>query len=214
MRVLQEHLLPAAVAKQAHDVIKRNALDVWVYSGTDWLVRDADAPHVARERSTVQFPPTVVADFGRALECAVKIVAVSDDRDRMLRCEKEARGVLRAAASAVRSQPYYLDITHPAANKGKVVTMLSRLLSIPRTRIATIGDMPNDVLMFRNSGVSVAMGQADAQVREHAELVTDSNNDEGFAKAMRRLIDHGSARAAKTCAAPLRRRIPLARRRS
>jgi hydroxymethylpyrimidine pyrophosphatase-like HAD family hydrolase len=88
----------------------------------------------------------------------------------------------------VRSQPYYLDVTHPAANKGTVVATLSQLLSIPSWEIATIGDMPNDVLMFRKSGLSIAMGNASAEVKAQAMVVTASNEDDGFAEAMERFV--------------------------
>ena len=62
--------------------------------------------------------------------------------------------------SAVRSQPYYLDVTHSHAYKGGVVAYLSRRLGIDSGQIATIGDQRNDVLMFRPSGFSIAMGNA------------------------------------------------------
>src|ERR1700735_5520408 len=91
-------------------------------------------------------------------------------------------------ASAARSQPYYLDVTHPQANKGAVVLTLSKLLNIPPEQMATIGDMPNDVLMFRNSGFSIAMGNASDEVKSQATAVTDSNQDEGFANAVRKFI--------------------------
>ena len=119
---------------------------------------------------------------------AVKIVGVSDDHDLVARCEKDAQDALGAKASAVRSQPYYLDITRPAANKGTVVKTLSKLLSVPTSAIATIGDMPNDVLMFRKSGLSIAMGNASPEVQAKADLVTDSYDNEGFAKAIERFI--------------------------
>jgi hydroxymethylpyrimidine pyrophosphatase-like HAD family hydrolase len=48
--------------------------------------------------------------------------------------------------------------------------------------------MPNDVLMFRKSGLSVAMGNASADVQAQADLVTDSCDDEGFAKAIERFV--------------------------
>ena len=188
MTIIEERVLPAEVARRAVEIISRSGMDVWIYSGQDWLVRDLQAPHVAREQSTVRFAPTVVADFTAVLANVVKIVGVSDDRDLVARCEKEAQAVLGAAASAARSQPYYLDVTHPDANKGAVVTMLSKLLSVPCAEIATIGDMPNDVLMFRKSGLSIAMGNASPQVQAQADLVTDSYRDEGFAKAMEGFI--------------------------
>jgi len=91
-------------------------------------------------------------------------------------------------ASAARSQPYYVDVTHPKANKGTVVETLSKLLNIPSAQIATMGDMPNDVLMFRKSGFSIAMGNSSDEVKAQANVVTDSNENEGFAKAVRKFV--------------------------
>ena len=188
MTIMEEHVLAADAARRALDVILHNGMDAWVYSGKDWLVRDAGAPHVAREQWTVKFAPTVVDNFDAVLGSAVKIVGISDDLDLIARCEKDAQTALGKDASAARSQPYYLDVTHPDANKGTVVKRLSKLLSIPVGEIATMGDMPNDVLMFRNSGLSIAMANASAEVQAQADLVTDSYADEGFAKAIERFI--------------------------
>ena len=87
--------------------------------------------------------------------------------------------------SAARSQPYYLDVTHPHANKGGVVAVPVGALRIPPEEIATIGDMPNDVLMFAHSGLSIAMGNADREVQRAARRVTTSNDDDGFAQRRR-----------------------------
>jgi hydroxymethylpyrimidine pyrophosphatase-like HAD family hydrolase len=157
--------------------------------------RDASAPHVAREQWTVKFAPTVVESFKDALGRTVKIVGVSDDHGLVARCEKTVQDALGAKASTARSQRYYLDVTHPDANKGTVVTTLSKLLAVPADEIATIGDMPNDVLMFHHSGLSIAMGNASLEVQAQADLVTDSDDDEGFAKAMERFILRGAGAA-------------------
>jgi Cof subfamily protein (haloacid dehalogenase superfamily) len=193
MTIIEEHVLAPDAARKALDVIEQHDLDAWVYSGNDWFVRKLEAPHVAREQWTVKFAPTVVAAFDDQLASTVKIVGVSDDLDAVARCEKDAQEALGNGASAARSQPYYLDVTNPDANKGTVAKTLSRWLSIPTAEIATIGDMPNDVLMFRNSGFSIAMGNASPDVQAQADAVTDSYNDEGFAKAMERLILHRAA---------------------
>ena len=118
----------------------------------------------------------------------VKIVGVSDDHEAVARAEKDAQKECGQKASATRSQPYYLDITHPDANKGAVVTRLSELLAVPGDRIATIGDGPNDVLMFRRSGLSIAVGNAGDEVKAAAGKVTASNEEEGFAQAMERYV--------------------------
>ena len=118
----------------------------------------------------------------------MKIVGVSDDLDRVAACEKAAQKALGERASAARSQPYYLDVTHPQANKGVVVATLSKHLNIRPEQIATMGDMPNDVLMFRQSGFSIAMGNSSDEVKAQASAVTDSNENEGFAKAVRQFV--------------------------
>ena len=65
-----------------------------------------------------------------------------------------------------------------------MVEMLSDLLKIPSSEFATIGDMPNDVLMFVKSGYSIAMGQASDEVKKSATYVTAGMDEEGFAKAV------------------------------
>ena len=202
MTIMEEHVLAADVARRAIEVILRNDMDVWVYSGNDWLVRNRNAPHVAREQWTVKFAPTIVENFKGALDSAVKIVGVSDDTDLVARCEKQVQDALGATASAARSQPYYLDVTHPDANKGAVVARLSKFLSVPTSEIATIGDMPNDVLMFRKSGLSIAMGNASPEVQKQANFVTDSYDDEGFAKAVERFILPRAGSALRSDASP------------
>lgn len=184
LSVMTQSFIPADVAATVIDAIGRHGLDCWVYTGRDWLVRNPNAPHVEREQWTVKFPPTVVPEFSSHLDRVAKIVGVSDDYAAVARCEADVQRDCGKQASAARSQPYYLDVTHPDANKGHVVEVLSQALSIPSAQIATIGDMPNDVLMFKKSGLSIAMGNASPEVQRQAGCVTSSNEEEGFAKAM------------------------------
>ena len=152
--------MPADVAAKSIELIRGHGLDAWVYRGNDWLVGKADAPHVAHEAWTVKFSPKVVADVAEELDQVSKIVGVSDDLDKVQRCEADAQAAFGERATANRSQPYYLDVTNKDANKGAVVEYLSRHLGVPAAEIATIGDQPTDVPMFKRSGFSIAMGNA------------------------------------------------------
>jgi hydroxymethylpyrimidine pyrophosphatase-like HAD family hydrolase len=117
-----------------------------------------------------------------------KLVGVSDDLDAVAKAAAAAHDQFGDHVTAARSQPYYLDVTHPDANKGAVARYLSGRYDIPPEAIATIGDMPNDVLMFAHSGLSIAMGNASPEVQRAARRVTTSNEDEGFANAVHRFI--------------------------
>jgi len=188
MTVITQRVIPDPLVPEIVAALDDAGLDVWIYRGADWFVRTADAPHVARETATVQFSPSVVSDFAGLETGIAKVVGVSDDHEAIAAASAVVRAEFGAHVSAARSQPYYLDVTHPDANKGGVVTFLAGHYGIPAEQIATIGDMPNDVLMFTRSGVSIAMGQADAEVHRAAHYVTASNDDEGFALAVERFI--------------------------
>jgi Cof subfamily protein (haloacid dehalogenase superfamily) len=202
LAVVTQHLLLSQVARQAVDTLTAGGVQVWVFSGQDWLVRDPDGPYVPLEQRTVGFQPTIVKDFGAALDVAAKIVGVSKDLNCLAQCERGVRAALADQASVARSQPYYLDVTHPLANKGVALSEIAKLLGVPLAEIAVIGDGGNDVAMFERAGLSIAMGNASSQVQRKADFVTASNGDDGFASAIERFIlrggrSHAAVEAAK-----------------
>lgn len=188
LSTIEERTLPGDVARAVIQMILDEDLDVWLYSGNDWLVHKRDAPHVAREQKTVQFPPQIVDDFGNKIDKAVKIVGVSDDHDRIVRCAKDVHEKFGHQVSAALSQPYYLDVTHPAANKGAVVDELVKRCGIAAEEIAAIGDMANDIAMFEKGGFAIAMGNADDEVKGAADAVTADCDSEGFAEAVEKFV--------------------------
>lgn len=186
--VVCQHLLSPEIARSAVSLLGARNMQVWVFVGRDWLVRDADGPYVGFEQRTVGFAPTVATDFDAALDHPAKIVGVSRDFAGLAQCEGEVRAALDGQASVVRSQPYYLDITHPLANKGAALSAIAELSMIAPDEIAAIGDGHNDVAMFERSGLSIAMGNASDAVKARANLVTASNADDGFATAVRQIL--------------------------
>jgi Cof subfamily protein (haloacid dehalogenase superfamily) len=188
MSVIEERSIDTDLVEAIVELIGEHGLDVWLYRGSDWLLRDEHVPHVKKEADTVRFAPTVVESFDGTTERIAKIVGVSDDLDAVAKAEADAREKFGKHVSAARSQPYYLDVTHPDANKGAVLQYFSREYGIPLERIATLGDQPNDVLMFTDAGLSIAMGNAEEEVQHAATQVTESNEDEGFAIAIERYV--------------------------
>ena len=188
MSVIEQRVLPEELVRPVAELIGSFGLDVWVYRGADWYVPDPKGSHVARESATVQFDPKIMTGLDGLTSDVVKLVGVGDDLDAVARASAAAHDRFGDHVSAARSQPYYLDVTHPDANKGAVARYLSEKYAIPAEAIATIGDMPNDVLMFAHSGLSIAMGNASLDVQRSARRVTTSNADEGFANAVDKFI--------------------------
>lgn len=188
MTVIEQQTIPDELTPSVIALLDGQGVDVWVYRGADWYVRDPNGPHVDREAWTVKFDPTPVDDYAAVSDGVAKIVGVSDDHDRIQAAVEALRDKFGDHVSAARSQPYYADVTHPDANKGGVVRYLSKEYRISGEEIATIGDMPNDVLMFAHSGLAIAMGNASHEVQRAARRVTTSNRDEGFANAVDRYV--------------------------
>jgi Cof subfamily protein (haloacid dehalogenase superfamily) len=186
--LFKQNLLPAQVSKQVVRIIQEHKMDVWLYTADDWFVRDLDAYRVDREATTVQFAPKVAATFDHLFDRIAKIVGISKNYDVVARCESDVQQRCGKSVSAARSQPFYLDVTHPNANKGEVVVMASEFGKIPTQEIATIGDMLNDITMFKKSGLSIAMGNASPEVQKAATYVTDSNEEEGFSRGIEDFI--------------------------
>jgi Cof subfamily protein (haloacid dehalogenase superfamily) len=184
LATIEEHVIPAAAARRSVAMLSEAGADVWIFTADGWLIRNADGAYVAKERRTILAEPIVVADFSPHLARAFKVVGSSRDFARLAECETAIRAALGGEASVALSQPYYLDITPPGRDKGTFVEALSRQLAVPPSAIAVLGDMTNDLAMFRKAGLSIAMGNATDAVKACATHATAANTDDGFAKAI------------------------------
>jgi len=188
MNPIEQHLIPPSAVSRGLEILNQFGIDSWLFTTDQWLTRNADGEYVAHEQRGIKHDPTIVADFTPYRARACKIVGSSSDPGLLVRCEAAVREALGAQALAVRSQSYYLDITPPGVDKGTFVQAMAQRLGISTDVVATIGDMQNDIAMFRTSGTSFAMGNATDDVKQHATHVTASNEEEGFARAVEMVL--------------------------
>jgi Cof subfamily protein (haloacid dehalogenase superfamily) len=193
LKVIEQHLIPASAAQQSLDVLNEFGVDIWLFTSDLWLTRRGDGEYVPHEKRAIRADPTIVRDFAPYLSTACKIVGSSADAALLQRCEAAMQQALAAEATAVRSQSYYLDVTPPGCDKGTFVQAMAKRQGISADAVATIGDMQNDLAMFRKSGMSIAMGNATDDVKRLATHVTASNEDEGFAGAIDMILRNNKA---------------------
>ncbi len=187
LKILKETTLLESDARRAASLIRAQGLDLWIFAGTDWYVSNLEGYRVVEHATDVAMTPKPITSDD-VLKKAAKLVGVSADFAKVLACETELRACCSKSISASRSQPRYLDVTHADANKGNAVRDLAQLIGVPLGKVATLGDMPTDALMFHVSGISFAMGNADDAVKAQATHVTTSNANEGFALALREIL--------------------------
>jgi Cof subfamily protein (haloacid dehalogenase superfamily) len=200
MRVLAAQHLAPGCARQAIALLQAAAVGTWVFADDQWLLTDPLGYRLQRERHTLGFDPITVTAFDHVIDRIEKIMGVSEHPEPLAALEGAIHAALGAQVHADCSNPYYLDITPPDANKGAGVQALCARIGIPTTATAVIGDMSNDVPMFHIAGLAIAMGQAPAAVRASAHRTTLSNAEDGFASAITRIImptDEASRLAAR-----------------
>ena len=186
--VISQQAVPLAAVQTTLDLFARRGVDAWLFTANEWLLTNTSGPKIELERHTVRFDERVVPDFSPYEQQAGKLVGVSDDPAKLQSVEAELQGLLGTSATAHRSQTYYLDVTHPDANKGNAVRALAQYMGIDLAEVAVMGDMENDVPMFDVAGYAVAMGNATPAVQARAAAVTDANDRDGWAHAVDALI--------------------------
>ena len=191
LQPIEQHLIAPAVAQRSLDVLNEFGVDIWLFSNERWYTRNPDGEYVPHEKRAIKADPTIIEDFTPHLLEACKIVGASSDAALLARCEAAMQQAVGAEATAVRSQTYYLDVTPAGYDKGTFVENIAKRLGIATDAVATIGDMQNDLPMFARSGMSFAMGNAADDIKQRATHVTDTNERDGFARAMETILKVG-----------------------
>ncbi|KAB0679752.1 Cof-type HAD-IIB family hydrolase [Aureimonas leprariae] len=179
--VVEAHHIDEDAARGIVAIHDRLGIPVWVFADGRWMTRTREMPHVDQEIVAARQDPVVTPDFERWMSRADKVQGISDDSDLLTKAEDELKASVGERATIARSQHYYLDATAPHTDKGHGVRELAKAFGVPLEAVAVLGDMPNDLPMFRVAGVSVAMGQAPDEVKAEADQITKSNEDNGVA---------------------------------
>jgi Cof subfamily protein (haloacid dehalogenase superfamily) len=187
--LLVAHYLPATAALTTLTLLADQPdIEVWVFSGGDWLVKDPNGPMVPREQHGLGYPPVTVERFEPFLQRIDKIVAASNNAELLIELEARLLSLVDGQAQVSRSQPVYLDVTAMLANKGEALATLAEYLGVSLEQTAAIGDGGNDPAMFHRAGFSIAMGQAEEAVKLQADVVTGANTEDGAAEAIEQYI--------------------------
>lgn len=89
---------------------------------------------------------------------------------------------------STKSKPHFLELIHPSVSKGVALAALAKRLGVKQEDVMAVGDSLNDIEMIRYAGLGVAMGNARREVKEIADVVTASNQEDGVAQAIEKYV--------------------------
>lgn len=193
---LIEHLLSQENAKKALEIFQKyDTLQEVYYDGQGYADREK-LEHIERYHKNpnmweyVRTSRIAVEDIGdvirRENRDMDKVQALFANMEERAQAWEELSQFKELAM--VGSLGYNIEINSSGVNKGRGLVELGRLLGIRREEIMAVGDGDNDVVMLRESGFGVAMGNAEASVKQAANYITDTNDEDGAAKAIARFV--------------------------
>lgn len=129
-----------------------------------------------------------VGDLNTFLTEAPTKMLLMAEQNNIVHVQQQMDQLFGDAINTARSKPTYLEILHPEVSKGAALAHLACLLGVRREEVMAVGDGYNDIEMLDYAGVSVAMGNAHPYVKERADFVTATNEEDGAAKAIERFV--------------------------
>lgn len=126
-----------------------------------------------------------LADF---LSFPVVKILMSMQEEALPRIQKTIAAFLPEDLTVVQTAPFYLEIIPRCINKGQGIRDICRTLGICEEEVISFGDAENDIPMLKTAGMGVAMGNAADKVKASADFITLSNNEDGIAYALSRLL--------------------------
>lgn len=158
----------------------------------DRLYVEKITPQGEHYSSLAGVPFSLVSDLERLLEKGppTKLLVI-DEEPKVDTYLAELREIIEGeglAAHLTKSKPLYLEVNHPEATKGVALRVLAERLNVRREEIMAFGDSYNDLDMLEFAGIGVAVANARPEVRQRAQYVTSSNNEDGVAEALERFV--------------------------
>lgn len=187
-------------AIEIYKIVKKHNLNI-TFNSWDTLIREIEVPKshayyimnkYLSEDKKVKFLITndIISTINNFSESILKgiVIEEKDNKDNLWAAKKEIKEKFKDKLHVVSSGNDNFEIMDGSISKGSAVLHLAKTLNIDKEEIMCIGDSENDISMLKVAGFSVAMGNGNDLVKEIADFITDTNNNDGVAKAIEKYV--------------------------
>lgn len=130
-----------------------------------------------------------INDFKKYLNpLPTKFMIMSSRPEKLVKAEKIFNKALKNKINLFKSLPQFLEIVDAKADKGKALKLLCEKLGVKREEVIAVGDNHNDISMIKWAGLGIAVSDAPAEVKKHADYITGKIEDGGIAKAVEKFL--------------------------
>jgi Cof subfamily protein (haloacid dehalogenase superfamily) len=185
--VLYERSVPAEVARQLFEYAEAENLHLQAYYN-DELYAQNDNERVRKYSAMSKVPYRIEPDLMKLVDKPLMKLLFFDEPEKLDKLEQELHHRFGHLVHITKSKPYFLEIMHREGTKGHAVRFLADYYGCGISEVIAIGDSWNDKEMIEVAGLGVAMENAVDSLKEIADFITLSNNDDGVKHVIERFI--------------------------
>lgn len=168
---------------------RKNGFAIFTYHDDTIIANNPENEYIQSEARLNNLKLIKEEEFSIGVDFApCKCMLVSDDEEALVALEQLWKSRLNGALEVFRSEPYFLEVVPCGIDKANSLGALLEHLDIKRDEVIAIGDGVCDVTMIQLAGLGVAMGHSQDSVRVCADYVTATNEEDGVAQAVEKLI--------------------------
>lgn len=172
-------LLPAGSNEKIIRLAEEYGVDILTYEGEEIITNNKECPYAVKESNINRLPLRQVEDMKRYVSFQVPKFLMLDDGDYLVTVEPRVKAAMGRDFSVYRSEPFFLEVMPKGIDKAQSLGRLLERLDMKREEMIACGDGYNDLTMIRYAGLGVAMENAVLPVRNAADYITASNNEDG-----------------------------------
>lgn len=145
-------------------------------------------PYAEWEANALKTSLVIVEDLkSRIIEKAPKVIML-EEPEKALKIKEELSKEIGDTYEVAMSKPFFIEVNDKGISKGKALEVLCEKLNITKDEMLAIGDGLNDLSMIEFAGIGVAMGNANDKLKEKADYITKSNDEDGFSYAIEKFV--------------------------
>ncbi len=186
--MMYQKMLDNDIIPYLYECAKKNNFAIITYDGKYVLTENPDDEYVLKEAILNVMTPKKVENFLDEIKLPVAKCLIVGEPTRLAELEKEMYEVLKDKMGVYRSEPYFLELVPKGIDKAQSLSVLLEELGMSKDEMIAIGDGYNDLSMIKFAGLGVAMANAQDIVKENADYITLSNDEDGVAAVVEKFI--------------------------
>lgn len=186
--VMYEKVIDKDIIPYLYDCAKKNNFAIVTYDGKYVITENPEDEYVLKEALLNVMEPKKVTNFLDAVKHPIAKCLIVGEPSRLAKLEKEMYDNLNERMGVFRSEPYFLELVPKGIDKAQSLSVLLSEIGISKDEMITIGDGFNDLSMIKYAGLGIAMANAQDIVKENADFITKTNDEDGVAYAINKFI--------------------------